>query len=284
MTMARNRRPALLGGASAAAQAGAAQSAQAEALAERLGASSSDLLPLSAIRGRPGGDARQTQPDHVVALAESIAALGLLEPLVIDRQERLLAGAHRLAACRLLALATADLRLLELRRLAGLAPDVDPLPPPLADLAQRCQQLDTAGWQHQHPGHRVPVRRYAIDAEAEPGLALAVEAAENEKRRDYQPTEIQALAQRLREAGFVEHSGRPRQGERALRPALAAIVGRSERHLRRLLGEKGGQVSALSPVDVARSGLIRALQRALRHGDLDEDCCASCRDLLERLG
>ena len=35
---------------------------------------------------------------HVEALAESIAALGLIEPLVVDKQGRLLTGGHQLAA------------------------------------------------------------------------------------------------------------------------------------------------------------------------------------------
>ncbi len=47
-------------------------------------------------------DTRPLNPRHVESLAESIAVLGLIEPLVLDNQGRLLAGGHRLEAIRLL--------------------------------------------------------------------------------------------------------------------------------------------------------------------------------------
>ena len=59
------------------------------------------LVPLDAVLGRVGGlDTREPTPDALDALAESIEALGLLEPLVVDRLGRLLAGKTRLDALR----------------------------------------------------------------------------------------------------------------------------------------------------------------------------------------
>src|SRR3712207_422263 len=54
-------------------------------------------LPLSQILDRET-DTRSLQSQHVTQLAESIAVLGLIEPLVVDRRGRLLAGGHRQAA------------------------------------------------------------------------------------------------------------------------------------------------------------------------------------------
>jgi hypothetical protein len=85
-----------------AAAAGRAQAKQAAQLIEQEQATRR-LLPLTAIRPRPGGDTRVLRPSHVLNLAESIAAVGLVEPPTVDNRGHLLAGAHRLAALSLLA-------------------------------------------------------------------------------------------------------------------------------------------------------------------------------------
>jgi len=61
-----------------------------------------DRIPTSLILQPAGGRTRPLDPAHVVTLAESIAALGLIEPVVVDRTGTLLAGGHRLAAVKLL--------------------------------------------------------------------------------------------------------------------------------------------------------------------------------------
>lgn len=62
------------------------------------------MMPLEKVLDRVGGlDTREPTPDALDALAESINALGLLEPLVVDKVGRLLAGKTRLLAVRLLA-------------------------------------------------------------------------------------------------------------------------------------------------------------------------------------
>jgi len=59
------------------------------------------LMPLDAVLGRVGNmDTREPAADALEALAESIDALGLLEPLVVDRLGRLLCGKTRLIALR----------------------------------------------------------------------------------------------------------------------------------------------------------------------------------------
>jgi len=146
-------------------------------------------------------DTRPLDPIHVEQLAESIAVLGLIEPLVVDIKGVLLAGAHRKSA---------------IAQIQELAPDA---------------------YLTKFPEDMAPVRVMPFDADKEPDLALQVEISENEKRRDYTPTEIRALAERLRESGYTDTPGRPAKGERRLRPAIEVIVGKSLRQVRRILNE-----------------------------------------------
>lgn len=158
-------------------------------------------LPLDTIRDR-ATSTRQLRPEHVEALAESIAVIGLIEPLAVDEKGQLLAGGHRLAA---------------IRHLKEFNPDA---------YAQKFK------------GDRIPVRIMPFDAEAEPDLALQIEVAENEQRRDYTAAEVKALAERLKAAGYIDRKGRPSKGEKPLLPALEVIVGKSMSTLKRYLQEQ----------------------------------------------
>lgn len=62
-----------------AASAGRAQARQAIDWTEQEQARRG-TLPLVAIQPRPGGDTRPIRPSHVLNLAESISAVGLVEP------------------------------------------------------------------------------------------------------------------------------------------------------------------------------------------------------------
>jgi ParB family chromosome partitioning protein len=157
-------------------------------------------LPLDSIGERVLDDTRALNEDHVNELAESIAALGLIEPLVVDAKQRLLAGAHRKAAILLL------------------------------------QRSQPEVFDERFPDG-VPIYRIDFDSETEPERALAIEAAENEKRRDYTPAEIRVIADKLRSAGYEDVKGRPKQGQKPLMPALSVVVGKSKRHLRRQLSD-----------------------------------------------
>jgi ParB family chromosome partitioning protein len=196
--MARRRSAAeLLDAADSAGTAIQAKDREAEARAE-LEQSRSSVLPLGKILDRTS-DTRGLSSQHVTDLAESIAVLGLLEPLVVDRRGRLLAGGHRKAAVFVLKEANPD------------------------------------AYAKHFSNDLVPVRVVDFDAEENPDLALQVEVTENEKRRDYTPVEVRALAGRLRDAGYAEVKGRPAKGEKALRPALEVIIGKSIRTVRRYL-------------------------------------------------
>jgi ParB family transcriptional regulator, chromosome partitioning protein len=160
--------------------------------------SNSSFLEIEQITDRPGGNTRSLNQGHIEALAESIAALGLIQPIAVDNKGHLLAGGHRRAAIEYL----------------------------------KDSNLDSY---HQHFNNGIPVHRYDFDAELEPDLALAIEATENEKRRDYTPTEVRELAQRLKIAGFHHTKGRAKAGQKSLAPTLAVIVGKSIRTVERYL-------------------------------------------------
>lgn len=153
-------------------------------------------------------DTRPVHDSHVQDLVESIGALGLIEPLVVDQRGKLLAGAHRLAAISVLKEA---------------APEV---------------------YEQHFAGNQVPVRLMLFDADVEPERALQVELAENEKRVNYSRDQIERLAERLRSLNYRDTKGRPKEGEKALGPALAVAIGVSTRYVRKVLSEQAGRESS----------------------------------------
>lgn len=203
------------------------------------------LVPLASISRRERST-RETNEEHVLRLAESIRELGLIEPLAVDRRLRLLAGGHRLAA---------------IERIGDQDPEA------------------FARWF----GGGVPVWMLDFDADEDPERALSVEIAENEHRRDYTREEARQLAERLREAGFRDTVGRPKQGEKALAPALTVVLGKSLRTVRRLLDDEP-EGTAAAPVPTEEAA-IRGVLRALRkHGpSLPQQLQPAVNELVGRL-
>lgn len=215
----------LLNAAHSAGVAIQAQDREAEAKAE-LEQSFPSTLPLGKILSR-ASDTRELHAEHVNELTESIAVLGLLEPLVVDKRGRLLAGGHRKAAI----------------------------------LAVK-EQNPRAYTQH-FPQDLIPVRILDFDAEENTDLALQIEVTENEKRRDYTAAEVRSLAERLVEAGYSDVKGRPAKGEKALRPALEVIIGKSIRTVRRYLNEalEESVTNVRLSEEVDNAAVISALRR-----------------------
>lgn len=148
-------------------------------------------------------DTRELRKEHVEALKDSIAALGLIEPLVVDADRVLLAGGHRLEAIALLK-------------------DEDP------DKFQKhfSQEL-------------IPVRIMPFKASENQDLALKIEIAENEQRYDYTPKEVRELFNRLMEGDEYKYlRGRPNKGEKPIMPAIATVIGKSIRTVERYLSEE----------------------------------------------
>jgi len=217
------------------------------------------FVPLADVRPRPHGDSRQVDAHHVLDLAESVAALGLLEPLVVDRRLHLLAGAHRWAAVRLLAIQDPGDRAIAWGSLAGIADLKELQDKTLSEMIDRVRTLAPIA----EPA-LVPVRIVEFDADADADRALSIEVAENEKRRDYTKQEVTALAERLKKAGFRFARGKPKAGERALGPALAVIIGKSERTVRRLIdGEPHIRTDDLISDTAPLEGILKRLKAIL---------------------
>lgn len=160
------------------------------------------FLPLHQIKDRESDIRNQSkqQKAHVEGLALSIAAVGLIEPLVVDQKGVLLAGASRRAAIALLADGASGDKLL-----ANMFPD------------------------------GIPVRVMPFCASEDKDKALQVEVAENEHRRDFTPSEIKKIIQRLKDEGYEHGPGQPKKGSKRLKPVLKRIIGKSMRTVERYL-------------------------------------------------
>ncbi|MBD2078339.1 ParB/RepB/Spo0J family partition protein [Leptolyngbya sp. FACHB-17] len=190
---------------------------------------------------------RTLNPVHVEALAESISVLGLIEPLVVDKQKRLLAGGHRLAA------------IIHLKTHQPIA-------------------------YHRHfPNEQIPIRSLAIDADQEPDLALQIEVAENEQRRDYTPTEVKEIAARLKASGYVEVQGRPKKGQKPLMPALAVVVGKNLRTIQRYLSEDTISIRSSSLKSTTRVVLLKQTLAKLKQIQSDPPTTQEGKQLLRIL-
>lgn len=160
-------------------------------------------IPLNQIGDRPAGDTRPINDAQVESLVESIKVVGLIAPLAVDNQNRLLAGGHRRAAL------------------------------------QRLMELDLPRFNDLFPGG-VPCRKFDFDSTAEAEQALQVEVAENEKRRNYTRAEIRAVAERLKQQGYSLAKGRG--NKQPLHPALQVAFGVSRNTVIRALKEEESNV------------------------------------------
>jgi ParB family transcriptional regulator, chromosome partitioning protein len=217
----------------------------------------SGRLPLNQITDRPGGDTRPLNQSHVQALAESIAAVGLIQPIAVDNQGRLLAGGHRWAA-----------------------------------IAYLQSNNPTAFAQWFDAG--VPVHRFDFDASANEGRALAIEASENEKRRDYTAAEVRYLADRLVAVGYTNKRGGVKKGEKAIGPTLEIITGKSRRTIERYLAQPElnptpvGFKPELNPTPVGfkkqSQVTVRSLTKLIEMEDCPDDVRKAAAKLAKLLG
>jgi hypothetical protein len=208
------------------------------------------VLSLDAVVNR-NADTRPVNWEHVVSVAESIAALGLLQPPAVDREHRLVAGLHRLTACRMLAsdaagrvaLVEAEPKLLE--RVKAL-PALEELPEPLLS-------------------GNIPVRVLVdLDSTKDIDRAVAAEAAENTARRQYTAKEVESIKARLIDLGYSEVRGRPRAGQKPLKPALSLVLGLGRTQTRAVLlaSRKGVGTDTFSSGDLELKA-ARSLRRAM---------------------
>jgi ParB family chromosome partitioning protein len=238
------------------------------------------VVDLKDIQLRPGGDTRVLNLSHVIQLVESIAALGLLEPLVVDQEVRLLAGAHRLAAIQILS-ESPENRLERLEEICGVLKGKS-----RSKIAEILTEIRVIS--DDESLSDVPVRVLAFDATKDADRALAVEAAENSLRRDYTPQEVFGLYHRLLDAGYTIRPGKPKKGEKPLKPALAVVIGKSVKTVERLL-KKNEQEASGEPehhnIELlkALTMLESAITRIVSYKGSQEDEHSATDELVEEL-
>lgn len=240
-----------------------------------------DLTPgiaqvaLADIRLRRDADTRPLNARHVVELAESIAVLGLLEPIVVDTSGHVLAGGHRLAALQLLSEPTISRHTVFARRCGVQAEAKSTASVEMQGFTLRLVALgmDESGqpaeqtpFERRFPTGEVPVQVVDVSGKDGEKLALAVESAENNVRRQYSRDEIEALAKRLAKAGYKTTPGKPKIGEMTVLNALQAAVGKSKRQIQNILSKKP-TAEDLSDWDRAVRAFQWAAQRVLKHGN-----------------
>lgn len=208
-------------------------------------------VPLDDILDRET-DVRPINDQHVVELAQSISAVGLLQFPVVDENNRLLAGGHRREAVRLLR-AVAQMPDEDVRKLfeRGEAPD----PLTAADLTR----LREAYAREFAAG--VIVRVFSTAGFNEAEIRLEVEAIENEKRLDFTRDELAGIVTRLKDAGYRDVGGRPKEGQRVLSKELERIMGKSRRTVFRLLSELKAGKSTEEKATLSES--MKALAKTL---------------------
>lgn len=188
----------------------------------------SSLMSLEDIKDR-ASETRQLNQKHVDSIVLSIEAIGLIEPLVVDQDGVLLAGGHRKEAIALL------------------------------------QQSNLAAFKQHFQDGLIPVRVMPFTVADNPEWALDVEVSENEVRRDYSKKEVLDIAKRLREAGYKDTPGKPKKGEKRLKPAIQKIIGKSMRTVERYLASDknetptNGEVRKNDDISDADKHLKRAI-------------------------
>jgi ParB family chromosome partitioning protein len=225
--------------------------AQADALAadKQAGDRIVQVIALAAIKPRES-DTRKARAEHALSLAENIAAVGLLQAPIVDAEKVLVGGLHRITALRLL-LAHRDDREAMLAELDGNA----------ADAVERLAELPASdSLPEPLRSGRVPVLLLATGADA-----LAAEIAENTARRAYSLGEIKTLVGKLTAAGYHATRGRPKAGQKALKPALEVILGVSGATVKRLLATgKMDQMSHLTPKQKAKAKREKAAKKLIK--------------------
>jgi len=193
--------------------------------------------PPHKIKPRAQGNTRELDPLHVVDLAQSIEALGLLQPIAIDIKDHLVAGEHRLFACQLLSTEDPEARVKLWESIQLVSSKRLKSPQKLEEAKKRILALNYANFKDRYHDLEVQVVVLPFDSEQSHEQAILSETAENEKRQDYTKDEILSLAKKLRKAGYIERPGRPRSGEKSIKTALTVISGKSWRQICRDLEE-----------------------------------------------
>ena len=206
-------------------------------------------LPFDDIKDRANPDSRTIDSAHVVELADSITAIGLISPIAVDKNGCLLAGLHRRAALALIRSSNAE------------------------------------AWHRHFPGGRVDVKVFDFDSATEPSKALDIEVEENQQRKDYTPEEVRELGDRLKGAGYKDYPGRPPKGVKTLTKALTELTGKSTRTVKGHLAEEthAKRIAAIQ-LETLINRAVKAIEKVGDHSDFSEEERQHLSSAIDALG
>jgi hypothetical protein len=190
-----------------------------------------ERLPLDAIRDRVT-NLRPVYEERARTLAGNIALFGIIQPIAVDLNNRLLAGDHRRRALQIL------------RELAEW-PDRGPALLPALDDETLGKAL--GAWRRFEFDIGIPVHRIRIDAIADPASAKAIELSENTLRENFTKDEIKNAYKTLVAAGYRHTVGRPKKGEKAIGPQLELLYGRGSRTITKYIAEVRAEEDVAAP-------------------------------------
>ena len=175
-------------------------------------------LSIGAIKLHSDRQSREFDPAHIVRTAETIVANGLITPLAVDVNHKLVAGYHRWAALRLLAVEPYQRPRLWAELISQ----------PLSDALNKrlCVLRQVSA--------PVAINVLNIDSENDSLKAFEIEVCENVNRKSYSNSEFISIAGRLKDR-FRTAPGRPKKGEVTLVSELSALLNKSERTVFRML-------------------------------------------------
>ena len=217
-------------------------------------------IALESIELRPDGDTRMINFDHVFEIALSIHEVGLIEPIVVDRHHSLIAGAHRLWALKLLNMQTRGQTINRFKAMARHMGGLDGYKKIHRKLDENIQRLPL---EVTYNFERVPVRVYDFDVQENIDQALQIEISENAQRRDYTSEEVLSLYHLLITKGFTDSRGRPKQGQRPVKPMIATIIGQSVRTVKRKLDQSMAEQTA-TPKQILRAEVLKTVKSITR--------------------
>jgi len=206
---------------------------------------------------------RAYRPLHAIGLAASIHERGLVEPIVIDADGKLLAGAHRLGACRILAASEGERAVAMLDAMEELSrPGAKPPAAKSWSEALSAVPLGTGALS----ALAVPVRIFPFRSSEDRVQAHKIEVAENEHREDMTRKELATYKDFLEETGeFTFSQGRPKKGQKSGYQEMSATTGIAPRTLRSWLGgTKSGRPAAFSQSDQREHDIKKLRETAQR--------------------
>jgi hypothetical protein len=190
-----------------------------------------ERIALDAIHDR-ATNLRPVYEDRARALAGNIALFGIIQPIAVDTNNRLLAGDHRRRALKIL------------RELAEWPDRASTLMPGLDD--ETLGKVLTA-WRRYGYEDGVPVHRVKVDALADPAAAKAIELSENTLRENFTKEEVKNAYKELVAAGYRHTVGRPKKGEKAIGPQLELLYGRGSRTITTYIAEVKAEMEGPPP-------------------------------------